>query len=73
MSLVRVDTVITQLIRRDASAHAQLKTATAQMVEHADFFGQPQGVVKGQGVDQWSKQQALGSLSHRRMEHRRRR
>jgi hypothetical protein len=62
LCLVRIDVEIVQFMRRRAAADPDLDAAPAQMVQHADFLGQPQRVVSRQHVDQCAEPQALGTL-----------
>ena len=73
LRLVRIDAEIVQLMRRRAAADADLDPALAQMIQHADFFGEPQRMMRRQHVDQRAEAQALGALRHRGQEHARRR
>ena len=58
---------------RDAAADAELQPAAAELVEHADFFGKPQRMIKGQDVDQRTKPQRPGALRYRAKKDARRR
>ena len=49
---LRIDAEIPQLVRRGAAADADLEPASAEMVEHADLFGEPQRVMGGQDINQ---------------------
>src|ERR1700722_5557116 len=51
--IVGVALVEFELERRDAAADANLEPAAAQMVEHADLFGQTQRRIDRQQIDQW--------------------
>ena len=67
-----IDAVIADLDRRDALADAEQEPAAAHLVEHADFFGQPQRMIERQRVDQRAEMQPLGALRDRRKDARRR-
>jgi hypothetical protein len=58
-----------ELDRRHAAAHAELEATIAQVVQHADLFGQPQRVVERERVDERPKEHALCALRHRRQKH----
>ena len=62
-----------QLMRRRAAADPDLDPALAQVIQHADFFGEPQRMVRRQHVDQRTEPQALGALRDRCEEDARRR
>ena len=70
---VRIDSPISQLVRRGAAADADLDAASAQMIEHADFFGEPQRVMRRQHIDQGAEAKASGALRNRRQKNARRR
>ena len=69
LRLVRIDAEIVQFMRRRAAADADLDPALAQMIQHADFFGKPQRMMRRQHVDQRAEPQAFGTLRHRRQKH----
>src|ERR1700709_1271486 len=49
-------------MRRRPAPDPDLDPAAAQMIEHADFFGQPQRMVRRQHIDQRTETQAFGPL-----------
>ncbi len=67
--VIGIDAEILQLMRRGAAADADLEPAAAQMIEHADFFGEPQRMMGGQDVDQGAEADAPGALRHRGEKH----
>ena len=70
---VGIDAEIVQLVRRGATADANLEPAATQMVEHADFLGEPERMMRRQHVDQRTEAQPPGALRHRSQKHARRR
>ena len=46
-------------MRRRAAADADLEPALAQMIEHADFFGEPQRMMRRQYIDQRAERRRL--------------
>ena len=70
---IGVDAEIVQLMRRGAAADADLEPAMAQMIEHTDFFGEPQRMMRRQHIDQRAEADAFGALGDSGKEHARRR
>ena len=60
--MVRIDAVIADLVRRRAAADADFEAAVAEMVEHADFFREPQRMMRRQDVDQCAEAKPPGAL-----------
>src|SRR2546423_1441217 len=60
-------------MRRGAAADADLDAATAQMIQHADFFGEPQRMMRRQHIDQRAEPDTRGALRDRCEKHARRR
>src|SRR5215470_12330540 len=54
-SLRRIHAEKTDLNWRDTAPHAQLETAAAHVIEHADFLDQAQRMIERQQIDQWSE------------------
>ena len=52
-----------------AAAHAHRKAAAAEMVEHAYFFVEAQGMMQGKDVDKWADPDLAGALDRRRQEY----
>src|SRR5206468_1829972 len=57
---------------RDAATDPQLQPPAREVVQHADFFDEPQGVIERQQVDKWSQTDTPGALRCRGEEQRRR-
>ena len=49
---IRIDAEIIQLMRRGAAADADLDPAVAQVIEHANFLGEPQRMMRREHIDQ---------------------
>ena len=64
--LAIVDPEVAKLVRRDATADAQLEPTTREVVEHADLLDEPQRVVERQDVDERSQADPAGALGCRR-------
>ena len=63
LRLIRIDTEIVEFMRRGAAADADLDAAAAQMIEHADFFGEPQWMMRRQHIDQRAETDAARALA----------
>jgi len=55
-------------MNREAT-ETQFQPAAAHMVEHHDFFSDPQRMVHRRDIEQGTEAQSLASLRHRRKEH----
>jgi hypothetical protein len=66
-----IDPEVAQLIGRDTAANPQLQASARELVQHADFFDETQGVVEWQQVDEWPQPYPPGALRRRREEQRR--
>jgi hypothetical protein len=67
-----IDVVSGEFRRRDAAADAEIDPATAEVVEHADLFQQPQRMIERQQIQERAKADALGLARGRGKKHRRR-
>ena len=65
MRLVMIDAEIIEFMRRGAAADADLDTAAAEMIQHADFFGEPQRMMRRQHIDQRAEPDAARALGDR--------
>ena len=61
----RADTKKADLVGRRAAPNAEFETAAAQLVEHADLFGQADGIVDGQQIDERAEAHPLRPLRDR--------
>src|SRR6202022_152769 len=59
--LLRVDAEILQFVPGCAAADTDVEPAIAEMVEHADFLGEPQRMMGGQYVNQRTETETLGA------------
>ena len=53
----------------NTAPNAELETAPAEIVEHADFLDQPHGIIQRQDIDQRPEQDLFGALGHGGEEH----
>ncbi len=65
----RIDVIELLFDPHRARAQADLQSAPAHLVQHADLLGQPHGMVEGRQVDQRSELQPLRALGDCRQEH----
>ena len=65
LRLAEVETVEFGLERRHAAADAEFEPAVAHLIEHADFFDQPDRMIERQQIDQRPEPQRLRALRHR--------
>ena len=70
--LRKVERIVRGLERRHAAADAELEPPAAQLIEHADFFDQPQRMIERQQIHQRAEAQLLGALRQRGKENSRR-
>src|SRR5215475_9662296 len=49
---------------RGSTAEADLQPSAAHLIEHTDFFDQPNRMVKRQRIDQWAETKSLCALRH---------
>ena len=73
LRLLVIDAEIVELVRRGAAADADLDATAAEVIQHADFLGEPQRVVRRQHVDQRAETDAARALGDGGQEHARRR
>src|SRR6202042_3338889 len=71
--LRKVERVVRGLEWRPAAADAELEPSAAQLIEHADFFDQPQRMIERQQINQRAEAQFCGALRQRGEENSRRR
>ena len=69
--LSSIDPEVAQLIGRDPAPDAEIQASAREVVQHADFLDEPQGVVEGQQVDERPQTDAPGALRRRGEEQRR--
>ena len=69
LRLRKIERVVRGLERRHAAADAELQAPAAHLIEHADFFDEPQRMIKGQQIDHRAKAQLRGALRQRRKKH----
>ncbi len=69
LPLIGINPVISSLDRRNAAPDAEIETAAADLVEHADFLRHSERMVQRQGIDQRPETQVLRALSDRGKEH----
>ncbi len=66
---VVIDAEIIELMWRGAAADADLEASAAEVIEHADLFGEPERVMRGQHIDQRAQTNPPRALRDRRKEH----
>src|SRR5262245_40638350 len=69
LRLVRIGAVVLDLDRHGAAAEADLEPTAAQVIEHADFFEQPQRMVQRHRPYQWAESQPARALRDGGQEH----
>src|SRR5262249_9908937 len=72
LRVLRIDAVVFELDRCRAASEADVETPAAQLVEHADFFDQPQWVVERHRPHQRPEPKTRGALRHGGKKHARR-
>ncbi len=66
---IGINAEIVKFVRGCAAAYADIEPAVAEVVEHADLFGEPQRMVGRQHVNQWTETDTPRALRHRGKKH----
>ena len=69
LRLVGIDAEIIQLVRRGAATDTDFDAAEAEMIQHADFFREPQRMMRREHIDQRAETDAARALGDGGQEH----
>src|SRR5262245_18832180 len=64
LRLCRVESIEGSFGGRGSTAEADLQSSPAHLIEHTDFFDQPNRMVKRQRIDQWAETKSLRALCY---------